>query len=79
MNCLAVVGAGIENSIETFKKSNMLVIDGCGVDCGKKMLDQAGIKEYSYLRVTDLGFEKGKTIVNDATIQAVYNRACTIN
>ena len=79
MNCLAVVGAGITNSIDTFKKSNVLVIDGCPVDCGKKIMDQAGIKNYSYLRVTDLGFEKGKTEVSVAIIQSVFDRACVMN
>ncbi len=72
MNCLAVVGAGITNSIATFKKSNVLVIDGCPVDCGKKIMNQARIKEHSYLRVTDLGYEKGKTEVSDAIIQVVF-------
>lgn len=79
MNCLAVVGAGIKNSIDTFKKSNVLVIDGCPVDCGKKIMDQAGIKDYSYLRVTDLGYEKGKTAVSDALIQSVFEKACVLN
>lgn len=79
MNCLAVVGAGISSSIETFKKSNMLVIDGCPVDCGKKIMDKAGIENYSYLRVTDLGLEKGKTKVSNEIIQSVFEKACIIN
>ena len=79
MNCLAVVGAGIENSIETFRKSNVLIIDGCPVDCGKKIADAAGINGYSYVRVTDLGLEKGKTKVTAAAVQSVYDQACTIH
>lgn len=79
MNCLAVVGAGITNSIETFKKSNVLVIDGCPVDCGKKIMNQAGIDDYSYLRVTDLGYEKGKSAVSDQIIQSVFEKACIVN
>lgn len=79
MNCLAVVGAGVSNSIETFKKSNVLILDGCAVDCGKKIADQAGMENYSYLRMTDLGLEKGKTEVSDATIKKVFDTACVIN
>lgn len=79
MNCLAVVGAGINNSIETFKKSKLLVIDGCPIDCGKKIMDQAGIEKYTYLRITDLGFEKGKTTVSKKTVQAVFDTACVMN
>jgi uncharacterized metal-binding protein len=37
-----------------------LVIDGCPVDCAKKVFEQAGIKGYRYLRVTDLGIDKTK-------------------
>jgi uncharacterized metal-binding protein len=57
----------------------VLVIDGCPVDCGKKIMQAAGIANHSYLRVTDLGLEKGKTPVNDASVQTVYDRACAIN
>jgi len=42
MNCLAVIGAGIEKSIENFKKKNILVIDGCPIDCGKRIMDGNG-------------------------------------
>ncbi|PKO98394.1 MAG: zinc-binding protein [Bacteroidetes bacterium HGW-Bacteroidetes-8] len=75
MNCLAVIGAGIEKSIEDFKTKNILVLDGCPVDCGKKILDKAGFKEYCYLRVTDLGYIKGETPVNEDVINAVYEKA----
>lgn len=75
MNCLAVIGAGIEKSIEDFKTKNILVLDGCPVDCGKKILDKAGFKEYCYLRVTDLGYKKGETPVNEDVINAVYEKA----
>ena len=79
MNCLAVVGAGISSSIETFKKSNVLVIDGCPVDCGRKIAEAAGLRDFSYLRVTDLGLEKGKTEVTKAAVKKVFDRACVLN
>ncbi|GAB4453619.1 MAG: putative zinc-binding protein [Bacteroidales bacterium] len=72
MNCLAVVGAGIEKSIEDFKKKNILMLDGCPIDCGKQILDKAGFVDYKYLRVTDLGYKKGQTPVTEEVIKKVY-------
>jgi uncharacterized metal-binding protein len=77
MNCLAVVGAGIEKSIEDFKKKNILVIDGCPIDCGKRIMDKNGFTNYHYMRVTDLGFEKGQTPVTNDVIEKVFEMAKT--
>lgn len=75
LNCLAVVGAGIEKSISEFKTKNLLMLDGCPVDCGKRILDNAGFTDYKYLRVTDLGFKKGQTPVTEEVVNAVYDKA----
>jgi uncharacterized metal-binding protein len=75
MNCLAVVGAGIKKSIDDFKTKNILMIDGCPVDCGKQILDKAGITSFNYMRVTDLGYKKGQTPVTEEVIQTVYEKA----
>jgi uncharacterized metal-binding protein len=75
MNCLAVVGAGIEKSIEDFKTKNILLLDGCPIDCGKQILDKAGFTDYKYLRVTDLGYKKGQTPVTEEVIKTVYDKA----
>jgi uncharacterized metal-binding protein len=72
MNCLAAVGAEVRPTIETFKAANLLMLDGCAVDCGKKILDKAGITDYQYIRMTDLGFVKGQTPVTEEVIQVVY-------
>ncbi|OFX16353.1 MAG: hypothetical protein A2033_00115 [Bacteroidetes bacterium GWA2_31_9] len=76
MNCLAVVGAEIKPSIEVFKTKNILMLDGCPVDCGKKILDKAGFANYIYLRLTDLGYKKGETPVTSENVNAVYEKAC---
>mgnify|MGYP005838955011 CR=1 FL=1 len=75
MNCMAVVGAGIEKSIENFKTKEILIIDGCPIDCGKRMMEQHIFTNYKYLRVTDLGFVKGRTPVTEENIQKVYDNA----
>ena len=37
MNCLTVVATGTDEKIEEFRQCNILVIDGCNEDCGKKL------------------------------------------
>lgn len=74
MNCLAVVGAGIEKYIVDFKTKNILMLDGCPIDCGKQILDKAGFENYNYFRVTDLGYKKGQTPVTEEVIEAVYEK-----
>ena len=75
MNCLATIGAGLGSPFEQLKKSNILMLDGCPVDCGKKILDNAGFTDYKYLRITDLGYKKGQTPVTDQVINDVYENA----
>jgi len=76
MNCLAAVAADVQPTIEAFKAANLLLLDGCPVDCGKKILDKAGITNYKYMRMTDLGYLKGQTPVTDELIDTVYEKAC---
>lgn len=65
----------MEKSIEQLKKNNILMLDGCPVDCGKKILDNAGFTDYKYLRITDLGYKKGQTPINEEVINNVYEMA----
>lgn len=74
MNCLAAVGADIKPTIEAFKSANLLMLEGCPVDCGKKILDKAGIINYTHIRMTDFGYVKGQTPVTDEVINAVYEK-----
>ncbi len=74
MSCLALVASGNQEKIASFKKSNVLVIDGCPEDCGKKVMDKAGIANYKYARLSDMGYEKGKTPTTQDTIESVYSK-----
>jgi uncharacterized metal-binding protein len=61
--CLAGLGAGIQGMIQTAKDADVnLVIDGCPMDCAKKVFEKAGITNYAYVKVTDLGIEKTKGV-----------------
>lgn len=74
MNCLAVVGAGITASIEGFRDKNILMIDGCPIDCGRKILEAAELP-HCHFRVSDLGYTKGETPVTTDVVEAVYREA----
>jgi uncharacterized metal-binding protein len=63
MFCLAGLGAGIGGMIQTAKDADVnLVIDGCPMDCAKKVFEKAGVTNYAYVKVTDLGIEKVKGV-----------------
>jgi uncharacterized metal-binding protein len=61
MFCLAGLGAGIQGMVQTAKDADVnLVIDGCPMGCAKKIFEKAGVTNYSYVTVTDLGIDKTK-------------------
>jgi uncharacterized metal-binding protein len=61
MWCLAGLGADIQSMIQTAKDADLnVVIDGCPMDCAKKIFDRSGVTNYVHFRVTDLGIEKAK-------------------
>ena len=63
MFCLAGLGAGIEGMIQTARDADVnLVIDGCPMDCAKKVFEKAGVTNFAYIKVTDLGIEKVKGV-----------------
>jgi ubiquinone/menaquinone biosynthesis C-methylase UbiE/uncharacterized metal-binding protein len=73
MKCLAMVGADHKELIDTIKTTETLVIDGCPVDCGKIIMEEAWLTNYQYVRLTDLGLVKGQTPVTEEIIDKVYN------
>ena len=76
MFCLAGISGRVDTIIESTKvATKILAIDGCALDCTKKSLAEAGITRINHLRLTDLGFEKGKTDVNADTIAQVVDKA----
>ncbi len=73
MNCLAAVGAGLDDYIENFRKSNLLMLDGCNSCCGKNTLLKNNINNFIHFKLTDLRLEKYKTPINDDIIKKVYD------
>ncbi|MCX5653151.1 MAG: putative zinc-binding protein [Planctomycetota bacterium] len=63
MFCLAGIGAGIPNMVQAAKAAGLnVILDGCPMDCAKKIFDNAGLTNYVQVRVTDLGIEKVKGV-----------------
>lgn len=76
MGCLAGVGGNVSGFIASANGANLVIaIDGCQVSCAKKTLETHGVKNFKHLKVTDCGFEKGKTLVTMENIEKVYKHA----
>ena len=74
--CLTGIGAGLELFINNANAApGIIAIDGCPVDCTKKLLEKYGIMDFEFLRVTDLGLEKGKSPVTETSIESVVYKA----
>ena len=66
MFCLAGLGAGIQDMIQKAKDVDLnIVIDGCPMDCAKKIFEGCGVANYVQVKVTDLGIEKAKGVRAD--------------
>lgn len=58
-SCLAGIGGTVEKLIGVGKSANRrIVIDGCPMACGKKIMDAQGLAIDDYMIITDLGIEK---------------------
>jgi uncharacterized metal-binding protein len=57
--CTALLASGSESLADRAREVHEVVaIDGCGMDCAKKILKQAGVPVHQHLKVTDLGVAK---------------------
>jgi len=76
MFCLAGIGGQVSGIVKTTEAAtSILAIDGCALECAKKSLEVAGIKKFNHLKLSDHGFEKGKTEVNAEIIENVTDLA----
>ena len=59
--CLIGIGAQLPSFLEGAGQEDkvLVAIDGCGVGCAKRALQNAGLKADIYKVVTELGIEKG--------------------
>lgn len=72
MFCLAGIGGRVSGIMATTQAAEaILAIDGCPLDCAKKTLENAGFTKFEYIRLSDLGMEKGKTAVTEEAVAEV--------
>jgi len=72
MYCTAGIGGGVEPILKAAREASTIVaLDGCPLDCTKRSLENAGFTEFRHLRVTDMGFLKGKTETAESNVAAV--------
>jgi len=78
MKCLAFVGAGISEMIDSVRGAKILVIDGCSRDCGKITMSKNGPSDFIHLRLTDLGYHKGSTPPDSRNVDSVFEVASAL-
>ena len=72
MYCLAGIGGRVEDILVNARAASaILAIDGCQQNCAKKTMELAGFKDFAYIQLADMGFEKGKTKVSVDEIRKV--------
>ena len=52
----------------------VLAIDGCGLDCAKKTMEERELHDFLHFRVTDLGIEKSKSPATPERIDAAAEK-----
>ncbi len=79
MSCLAGIGGRVSGLLANAAAApSLLVIDGCPQDCAKKTLELAGFTDIRHVRVTDLGFKKGKSPATEEAIRQVAAAAAAL-
>ncbi len=72
MYCLAGLGGRVSGIVKTTEAAGkILAIDGCGLDCAKNTLQQAGIRQFGHVRLADLGLAKGSSPVTADRVEKV--------
>jgi uncharacterized metal-binding protein len=75
MFCLAGIAGDVELIVVNSKAaSRSLVVDGCDSDCAKKTMQRNGFNDFIHFRVTDVGWEKGKTPVTEERVTEIASR-----
>ncbi|MFN7141233.1 MAG: putative zinc-binding protein [Limisphaerales bacterium] len=69
MSCLAGIGGRVKHLLKTAERAeNIVVVDGCPINCAAKTLRLAGFDQFQHLQLHKLGFRKGSCPVDTAKI-----------
>ena len=74
-SCLAGIGGTVEKLMGVGKAANRrIVIDGCPLACGKKIMEAQGLTIDDYVVITDLGIEKvAGPVFDECDLEMVIN------
>ena len=76
MFCTAGLGGKVEPILKkTASAKRILAIDGCGLNCVKRGLENSGFTSFMHLQLGEIGLEKGKTEVSEANITRAASAA----
>ena len=76
MSCLAGVGGHVKSIMNTIRRApELLMIDGCPLECGANSLRLAGIAEFKHLKLHELGVHKHESGVCEAAVERLTDAA----
>ena len=79
MSCLAGVGGHIKSITSTVQRApELLMIDGCPLECGANTLRLVGITKFTHLKLHELGVRKHETEVTPDAVQALADSAVAV-
>ena len=79
MSCLAGVGGRVKSITTTVQRApELLMIDGCPLNCGAHILRLAGITEFKHLQLHELGVRKHETEVCAETVERLADAAAEL-
>jgi uncharacterized metal-binding protein len=79
MSCLAGVGGHVKSITTTVQRApEVLMIDGCPLECGANTLRLVGITEFQHLKLHELGVRKHETEVTAETVQSLAESAVSL-
>jgi len=79
MFCLAGIGGGVSGIVKSTQAASTIVaVDGCPLNCARKTLEEAGIKEFHHIQLDALGLKKGDSAANPERIALVVDKVNTL-
>ena len=79
MSCLAGVGGHVKSITTTVQRApELLMIDGCPLECGANTLRLVGITEFQHLKLHELGVRKHDTEVTPETVRSLAESAVSL-
>jgi len=75
--CTALLATSEPLVKRTQEVDEVVAIDGCGMDCAKKIAEQAGVAVHQHLVITDLGIEKksGDRLFTEKEVESIASAA----